>query len=87
MAIEVTRHVEPDARAFGVLGDRAEDRPAVEDEARRIVAERYEMVEGPDVVEAGLVGRAPRFALRLDGMDLLRELQTDPQGICHDAGA
>jgi hypothetical protein len=45
------------------------------------------MVEGPNVIEAGFVRRAPRLALRFDRMDLLRKLQTDPKGMCHDAGA
>ncbi len=87
MTIEIARHVETDARALGVLGDCAEDGPAVEDEARRVTSECDEMVERPDMVEAGLVGHPPGLALRLDGMDLLRELQTDPKGMRNDDGA
>ena len=87
MSVQVARHVETDARAFGVLGDRAEDGPAVEDELRRIVPQRDEMVERPDVIEARLVGDAPGLALRLDGIDLLRELQADAEWMRHERGA
>ena len=73
--------------ALGVLRDRTEDRPAVEDELRRIVPERDEVVERPDVIEARLVGDAPGLALGRDGMDLLRELQPDAERMRHERGA
>src|SRR5258706_13431791 len=50
-------------------------------------AERDEVVEGPDVVEAGLVGGTPGLALRLDRMDLLRKLQADAKWMRHHTQA
>jgi len=41
------------------------------------------VVEGPDVVEAGLVRDPPGLALRLDRMDLLRKLQPDAKWMPH----
>src|SRR5678816_2408575 len=83
VAVEIPGHVETDARALGVLRDSAEDRPAVEDQLRRVLPERDEVIERPDVVEAGLVRDAPRLALRLDRMDLLRHLEADAKWMRH----
>jgi len=85
--VRIAGHVETDPRALGVLRDGAEDRPAVEDELRRVVPERDEVIEGPDVVEPGFVRDAPGLALRLDRMDLLRKLQADAKWMRHHAEA
>jgi hypothetical protein len=87
MAVQVSRHVEPKASALGVLGSGRERRPTIEDRLRRITAEREEVIEEPEVIEAGRIGRAPTLSLHVDRMDLLIELQPESKRECHCAGA
>lgn len=87
VTIGIAGHIETDPRALGVLRDGAEDRPPVEDELRRVIPEGDEVVERPDVVEARLVRDAPRLALRIDGVDLLRKLQADAKWMRHHTEA
>jgi len=66
-----------------VFSATAQDRPAVEDQLGRVLPERDEVIERPNVVEAGLVRDTPGLALRLDRMDLLRHLETDAKWMRH----
>src|SRR5207245_649935 len=60
-----------------------EQRPALEDVEGRVAPERREVVEVPEVVEAGLVGDAPDGAELVGSRALLGELEPDPE---HSAG-
>ena len=59
MAVRVARHHAADAHAARGLGHRAEQRPALEHVDLGIAQDRREVVEVPEVVEAGLVGQLP----------------------------
>ena len=83
VTVQIPGHVQTDARACGVLRDGAEDGPAVEDRLCRIVAERDEMIERPEVIEPGCIGDAPGLALGVDRMDLLRKLDADAKRMGH----
>src|SRR5207245_7290227 len=80
---QIPGQVETDASTCGVLGDGAEDGPAVEDRLCRIVAERDEVIERPEVIEPGCIGDAPGLALGVDRMDLLRKLDADAKRMGH----
>jgi hypothetical protein len=77
MPVEIPGDVEADVRALGDLRDRREERPPVVDRLRLVLMDRDQVVEEPEVIEAGVVDHAPRLSLRFEGEDLLRELETD----------
>ena len=73
-----------DPHAARRLGHRPEQRPALEHVEHGVAHDRREVVEVPEVVEAGLVGDLPDRAELGDVGVLLRELQADPDRF-HDA--
>ena len=79
--VGVAGHHAADAHALRRLRHRPQEHPALEHVERRIVDDRGEVVEDPEVIEVGLVGQLPdRAELRGIGV-LLRELEADPQGV------
>jgi len=85
--VEIARDHEPDAHALRRFGHRGEHRPALEHRLRRIRAQREQVIEAPEAVEAGIVGDLPDRAVRLDGVDLRRELEADAERMGHRARA
>src|SRR6185436_3036595 len=67
MPVEIPSDVEPDMRAPGDLGDRRKQRPAVVDRLRLVLMDRDQVVEEPEMIEAGGIDHAPGLALRLEG--------------------
>src|SRR3989442_14803655 len=66
-----------DPHALRQRGHRAEEGPALEDRAGGAGADRVEMVEVPDAVEARIVGQPPDVAQVFDRAVLRRELEVD----------
>src|SRR5207237_2368200 len=84
VAIGVGGDKASDAHSFCGLGHRRLQRPALVDRAvSGGAANRCQVVEVPQVVEAGLVGDAPDRAHRLDRDVLARCLQPEPEWMRH----